>query len=131
MPHLPPDRVRRLFAPRYRRRQTGRAQGRLELFEDALHQVAAFTTQEVEARQYGLTPVAVQFGEGHVLELGLHVLHTDALRQGSVDVHGLQGDPPPLLGVVDEMQCAHVVQAIGQLDQQDPDVLGHGQHELA
>ena len=29
------------------------------------------------------------------------------------------------------MQGAHVVQTIGQLDQNDPDIPGHGQHHLA
>ena len=34
-------------------------------------------------------------------------------------------------GLLMKSQRLHVVQAVGQLDQQDADVLGHRQHELA
>ena len=75
--------------------------------------------------------VRVELGERQILELVLHLLHADALGQRRVDVHRLAGDAPALLVVVEELQRAHVVQPVGQLDQQHADVLGHRQHQLA
>ena len=68
--------------------------------------------------------------EGQVLELVLHLAHAQPAREGGVDVHGLAGDPhPPLLGQV--AQGAHVVQAVGELDEDDPDVIHHREQHLA
>ncbi len=49
---------------------------------------------------------------------------------GRVDLHRLAGDAL-LLVRRQAVQRAHVVEAVGQLDQDDPDVLGHGQEHLS
>ena len=131
VPHLPPDRVRRLFAPDDRGLDPGFGQGGPQLRDDAGHQVAALFTQETQACQDGIADIGVDLGEGQVLELVFHSLHADPRGQRRVDIHGLGCDPPPLLGVFDVVKGAHVVQAVGQFDQQDPDVFGHGQDQLA
>ncbi len=69
-------------------------------------------------------------GEGEVLELPTHLLHAEAVRQRRVDVEGLLRRAA-LLPLGHHGQGAHVVQTVGQLDQQDPPVLGHGDEHLA
>ena len=46
-----------------------------------------------------------------------------------VDLHGLAGDAELLLGR-QPVQGAHVVEPVGELDEDDPDVLGHRQEHL-
>ncbi len=50
--------------------------------------------------------LGVQGGEREVLELGLHVLHAEAVRQRSVDVEGLDGDAVLLLLAAGPPTCA-------------------------
>ena len=61
----------------------------------------------------------------------LHRVHADALGERRVDLHRLAGDALAPLGIAHEMQRAHVVQAIGELDQQHADVAADRQDELA
>ena len=75
--------------------------------------------------------VGRQLGEGEVLQLGGQPLHADALGERGVDLHRLGRDPAPLVRVLDELQRPHVVQAVGQLHQQHPDVVRHREQQLA
>ncbi len=75
-------------------------------------------------------PLGVQGGEGQILELGLHVLHAEAVGQRGVDVEGLAGDAV-LLPRRHRRDGAHVVEAVRELDDQDPQVAGHGHQHLA
>ena len=68
--------------------------------------------------------------EGEVLELPLHVGDAEAVRQGCVDVERLLRDPL-LLRRGERRDRAHVVEPIGELDEQDADVLGHRHEHLA
>ena len=72
----------------------------------------------------------VQRGEGEVLELPAHLLDPEPVGQRRVDVEGLLGRAP-LLPLGHDGERAHVVQPVGQLDQQDPPVVGHGDEHLA
>ena len=67
--------------------------------------------------------------EGEVLELPLHLPDPEPLGQRGVDLHRLAGDA---LLLVDRQggQRAHVVEPVGELDEDDPDVLGHRQEHL-
>ena len=77
-----------------------------------------------------LVGLGLEVLEGQVLELVLDLAHAQPAGQGRVDVHGLAGDAhAALLGQV--LEGAHVVQAVGELDQDDPDVVHHGQEQLA
>ena len=94
-------------------------------------EIAALLAQEAEAGDDAGARVRMQLGEGEVLELVLHPVHADALGERDIDVHRLARDAPALVVALDEMQRAHVVQPVGELDQQHADVLGHREHELA
>ena len=68
--------------------------------------------------------------EGQLLELVLHLAHAEPVGDRRVDVERLLGDAgAPLLGEV--IERPHVVEAIGQLHQDDADVVDHRQQHLA
>ena len=68
--------------------------------------------------------------EREVLELPLHVLDAEAVRKRRVDVEGLLRDPLLLL-LGERSDRPHVVEAVGQLDEQDTHVLRHRHEHLA
>ena len=68
--------------------------------------------------------------EREILELLAHLLHTHAAGKRRIDIQCLLGDATAR-GVRHEFQRAHVVQAIGELDQQHADVVGDRQQQLA
>ena len=80
-----------------------------------------------------LCQLAEAFGleglEGEVLELPLHLPDPQPLGERRVDLHRLAGDPLLLLGR-QPVERPHVVEPVGELDQDDPDVLGHRQEHL-
>ena len=67
--------------------------------------------------------------EREVLELPLHLPDAEPLGQRRVDLHRLAGDALLLLGR-QAVQRPHVVEPVGELDEDDPDVLGHRQQHL-
>ena len=72
----------------------------------------------------------VQRREGEVLELPLDRVDAEPVRQRRVDLERLLGLLDLLL-LRHRVERAHVVQAVGELDQDDPDVRGHRDHHLA
>jgi hypothetical protein len=65
-----------------------------------------------------------------LLELVLDLAHPEAVGDRRVDVERLLGDlDAPLLGQV--VERAHVVEPIGELDEDDADVVHHRQQHLA
>ena len=71
-----------------------------------------------------------RYRKAEVLELPLQLPDAQPIGQRRVDLHRLLRDAPAL-GWRPELERAHVVQAVGQLDEHDADVLGHGQEHLA
>ena len=68
--------------------------------------------------------------ERQVFQFAADLAHAQPVRDGRVDVQGFARDLLlPLRR--QELQRAHVVQAVGQLDEDDADVVHHGQHHLA
>ena len=72
----------------------------------------------------------VQRGEGEVLELPLEVVDAEPMRQRRVDLERLLGLLDLLL-LAQVAERVHVVQAVAELDQDDPDVGGHRDDHLA
>ena len=111
-----------------------------------------FETHGVEALAYGGGEVVVDHGaplfgalqeggyalvfgwvlvlEREVFELGLDGEESEAMGEGGVDVEGLAGDLELLVGS-HGAEGAHVVEAVGHLDEHDADVAAHGEEELA
>ena len=67
--------------------------------------------------------------EREVLELPLDLPHPQPMGQRGVDLHRLAGDPRLLLGR-QALERAHVVEPVGELDDDHPHVLGHGHEHL-
>jgi len=72
----------------------------------------------------------MQPAEGAVFELALHPMNAEAIRQRHINIAGLLGDAAGLF-LIQVMQRAHIVQSVGQLDQQNADILGHGHQHFA
>ena len=130
--HLLPDGERRFFAPADADgRGTVLGADADELAADLLDDVGALAAEEVQAGLDGVEGLGLELGEGEALQLGLDGVHADAFGERGIDLHGLAGDALAALGLLDVVQGPHVVQAVGEFDEQDADVLAHGQDELA
>jgi len=83
-------------------------------------------------QRLGDLPVAhrVQILQAEILQLPLHLLHTQPVGDGRIDLHGLEGFLLLLLRRL-VLHGAHVVEPVGYLDEDHPDVLGHGHEHLA
>ncbi len=64
--------------------------------------------------------------EAQILKLHAHFIHAEAHGNGCVYIESLAGNALYFFAV-QHAQCAHVVQAIGELDQNDTDILCHSQ----
>ena len=72
----------------------------------------------------------IDVAEPQVLQFAADLAHAQAVGDGGVDLERLLGDL--LLSLGGQMfERAHVVQAVGQLDEHHADVVHHGQHHLA
>ena len=74
--------------------------------------------------------VGIEIEEGEVLEIALDPRHPQPVGDRRVDLERLARDAAAGLGR-QVLERLHVVQAVGELDQDDPDVLGRGQDHLA
>ena len=124
------DRVGPLLAPLHHRLDAALLQPLREVALDLGDQRAVAPLQPFEAPHDGLVVLGLQLVEGQVLELLAHVLHAHAAGERRIDVQRLLGDPRALV-CLHEMQGAHVVEAVGELDEQHPDVLDDGEQQLA
>ena len=74
--------------------------------------------------------LGVQGREGEVLQLPLERVHAEPVGQRGVDVEGLAGLALLRLGL-EVAQRAHVVEPVGELDDEHPDVARHRDDHLA
>jgi hypothetical protein len=128
--HLAPDRIGPLLAPLHLDGDTDGGDGFGNLGADLRDQVAGVALQFQEPAHQRGAGLGVQHLEGQVLQLDANRLHPHAPGQRGVDIHGLVGDALALLGR-QMAQRAHVVDAVGQLDQDHPHIRRHRQQQLA
>ena len=102
------------------------ANGGLDSVENFLsitdHFLACINQRSIAHRIGGLDRQVQQFMA--------HLEYSEPIRDGRVNIHGFAGDTATLVrwhGI----ECAHVVQAIGKLDDDDTNILDHRQHHLA
>ena len=72
----------------------------------------------------------IEHAERQVFEFFAHLLHAHAAGERRIDVERLLGDAAARRRR-HELQRAHVVQAVGELDQEHADVVGDRQQQLA
>ena len=128
--HLLPDAVDVLRAALQVGLDAGRLELGLELGDGPVDVRLAALAPRVEQLGQLAEALGLEHLEGEVLELPLHLPDPEPLGQRRVDLHRLAGDAVLLLGR-QAVQRAHVVEPVGELDQDDPDVLGHRQQHLA
>ena len=104
-------------------------EARHDLVVDGGHE--AVVLRRLLVQGLGDLPIAhgVQIFQGEILQLPLHLLHAQPVGDGGVDLHGLKGLLLLLLRRL-VLHGAHVVEPVGDLDEDDPDVLAHGHQHL-
>ena len=66
------------------------------------------------------------FARGEIVEFVAHPLHAHAAGERRIDIDGFLGDPRSLVRH-HELQRAHIMQAVGELDEKHANVFNHGQ----
>jgi hypothetical protein len=127
--HLFVDRVQVLRPPLHIRFHAEllqlRPEGFFHLFEELLPLAPAGLD---EVRDLAVR-TGVQGLEREILELPLQLLDAQAIGEGGVDLEGLVGDLV-LARFRERREGSHVVEPIGELDEEDPDVAGHRHDHL-
>ena len=128
--HLLPDAVDVLRATLEIDRDPGLPESGLQFGDRPLDVAFAALASRVE--ELGQLPEALRFEdlEGEVLEFPLDLPDSQALGQRGVDLERLLCNPG-LLVRRERGQRPHVVEPVGELDEDDPDVLGHRQEHLS
>ncbi len=128
--HLAPDREGMLLAPLHLRLDSVRLEMGPQAAADSGDEVALALVELLEAAGDGGIGVRLDLAEGESLHLLHELVHPDPLGERGVDVHRLAGDPLSLLFAGDEMEGAHVVKPVRELDEQHAYVARHGEQEL-
>ena len=128
--HLAPHRKGRLLASGDRRGDAARLELLGEFVLDALDDAAVLRAQIVQSLLDGLMRFRHQMPKGEALEFLAQALHAHAAGERRIDVERLLSDARALL-LRDEMQRAHIVQAVGELDEQHAHVFGDGEQQFA
>ena len=129
--HLAPDRIGMLLAPRHLGIDASPAEQQLQARSDLGDPIAAAGLEQVQPFGDRFIRFGFELREGERLHLLHELVHANPLGERGVDIHRLLRNPPPLFGLGDVMERAHVVQAVGELDQQNADVVRHGKQEFA
>jgi len=95
-----------------------------------LDQAFGFPALRVHFRPERLVRLRLEIAEGQLLQFVLHLTHPEAIGNRGVDVAGFLGDQDALL-VGQMVQGPHVMQAVGELDEDHADVVDHCQEHLA
>ena len=129
--HLLPDRVGVLLTAGDLGFETIVGEVQLQPKADAIDEIAALLRQLFQSPGDRGEGVGLELPERERLHLGHHLVHADPLGERGIDIHRLAGDSPALVLGRDVMERAHVVQPIGELHQQHPDVVAEREEELA
>ena len=106
------------------------AEPRVERMLDARHRFATVAERRANARGDDAMTIRIQRAEAEVLQFGLEAVHAEPLRDRRVDVERFAGDAASRFRV-DRAERAHVVQAIGELDQDHAQIARHRQQHFA
>ena len=124
------DGVEALDAPLDARLDVVFAQLLGECVFDAAQELLALDAAGFDGLRDLLVADGIGVAEGQVFKLAADFAHAQAMGERGVDVEGLAGDGLLAVGL-EVLQGAHVVQAVGQLDQHHAHIGDHGQQHLA
>ena len=128
--HLFIDAVQRLFAAIDFELQAAGRELVLDRLEDLLDHFAAVAARGLDRLRQGLVAQRIQVREREVLQLAVDIVQAEAVGNRHIHFHRLAGDAA-LLGRHHDAQRAHIVQAVGELDQDHAHVGRHRQQHLA
>ena len=128
--HLAVDAVEVLLAGVDLGGYAGGLQGGRELLGDAGEELALVAAGAFERALEHPVALRIERTEAEVLELELHRVEAEPLGERGVDVERLAGDGAAPLGR-HRADGAHVVQPVGELDEDDAQVAHHRQQHLA
>jgi hypothetical protein len=128
--HLAIDAVQALLAPGDPPDDTGRLHARADGLLDVLHRLAAIAAGALHGPLQHRGAPGVLGGKPELLQLATDRVHPQALGDRRIDLQGFLGNAAALVRA-HHAQGTHVVQAVGQLDQDHPDIAGDRQHHLA
>ena len=77
-----------------------------------------------------LVSIRIEKAEAQVFQFAPQFSHAEPMSDGRVDLKSLFGNFALPIGL-QVFEGSHVVQSVGQLDQNHPDVVDHGEHHLA
>ena len=120
--HLLPDRIWPFFTPVNINLQALAHDNVFKLGDNAINNIVVFLAQELQPRKDRVTAFRIDMLKRQIFEFFLDVMHTDAFGKRGINFKRFCGDAHPFFGFVDVMQRAHIVQAVRQLDQQNPNV---------
>ena len=129
--HLLPDRIGMLLAAHDLGFEAVVGKVQLKPEADPADEVAALVVELLQAPGDRGVGVRLELPERERLHLVHHLIHADPLGQRGIDIHRLAGDAAALLLVRDVVERAHVVQPVGELDQQHADVVAEREQEFA
>ena len=101
-----------------------------ELLLDLGDQMAVAVGERIEPLADELVGLGIELAERQVLQLLAQAVHAHAAGERRIDVERLLGDAGAALRR-HVLERAHVVQPVGELDQQHAHVVGDGEQELA
>jgi hypothetical protein len=97
---------------------------------DLGHQTAVLRFQRIEPLAHHRVGFGIELAKSQVLQLLTHFVHAHATGERRINIERLLGTAPARLRR-HVGQRAHVMQPVGELDQQHPNVVGNGQQEPA
>ena len=128
--HLAVDAEQVLDAAVHLALDAGVANMLFDLLGDLLDIALALTLALLHLFHKVIVYVRIEVFEAEVVQFDLDLGDSEPVGDGRIDVQGLLGDAL-LFFLGHELKGPHIVQAVRQLDQDDPDILGHGQEHLA
>ncbi len=99
-------------------------------FQDLADHFTPVAARRLDCFGQGAVAQRVQVRERQFLQLAVDIVQSQAMRDRDVDLHRLAGDAA-LLFRDHHAQRAHIVQTVGQLDQDHAHIARHGQQHLA
>ncbi len=128
--HLAVDGIQRFFAAEQLRGHLRLVQCRLRSRQNLFHQTVPVATRSQHgARQHGVA-VGVAVGKAQVLKFAVNEIEPETVRDGRVNVHRLARNAHALARG-HRPQSAHIVETIGELDEDDANIARHRQQHFA
>jgi hypothetical protein len=128
--HLGEDRIGPLLPAPYRCLDAGGLHPVLQIGLDGVNIVTGARPQFRQLSRYRLVALRIEHLEGAILQFVAHALHAHAAGQRGVNLHGFLGDPCTFV-LAHEFDGPHIVKPVGELDEQDADIVGDGQKQFA